>query len=96
MTFFELLKAAGIETPLIIAGSSGAIASLSKKNNMNWPQKFIAVLSGGASANYLTPIVESWINSEPKVMYGISFLIGYGGMKFVEIIINKLFNKIVE
>jgi hypothetical protein len=84
----------GLEAPAILAGSSGAIASLSKNSKMNRYQKFITVLSGGAAANYLTPIVESWLNSEPKIMYGVSFLIGYGGLKSVELIINKFFNKI--
>lgn len=91
----DFLKSIGIEIPAFIAGASGVVATLDYKNmKMTWTQKFIKVLSGGAAANYLTPLVENWLNSEPKIMYGVSFLIGCGGMKLVEFIMTQFFNKI--
>jgi len=94
MSIFDLLKSIGIESPVFIAGASGSIAFLTKNNKMSVLQKFLTVLSGGLSANYLTPLVGNWLGLDDKILFGVAFLLGYSGMKSVEVLITEFFNKI--
>ena len=94
MSIFDLLKSIGIESPIFIAGASGSIAFLTKNNKMSVLQKFLTVLSGGLSANYLTPLVGNWLGLDDKILFGVAFLLGYSGMKSVEVLITEFFNKI--
>lgn len=94
MTLIEILKYIGIESQTFIAGMSGAVVFLTKSKNMTRTQQFLTVLSGGLSANYLTPVVANWFNLNPSVLYGIAFLLGYSGMKSVELLISVFYKKI--
>lgn len=94
MNIIEALKYIGIEAPVFIAGSSGGIVFLTKNTKMTKTQQFLTVLSGGLSANYLTPLVGEWLNLSPRVLYGVAFLLGYLGMKGVEILIQIFKSKI--
>lgn len=88
----EYLKTYGISTEIFLAGVSGAIVFLTKSSEMSHTQKFLTTLSGGLCANYLTPMVASWFSLDSNVLYGIAFLLGYSGMKTVELIL-VLFQK---
>lgn len=94
MDIIYFLKNIGIESQTFIAGMSGAVVFLTKSKNMTRTQQFLTVLSGGLSANYLTPVVANWFNLNPSVLYGIAFLLGYSGMKSVELLINIFYKKI--
>lgn len=84
MKIIEFLKAFGLDAVLLLAGIAGGISSLTKNSQLTKRQKFISVLSGGLSANYLTPLVGHWLNLTDDVLYGVAFLLGYGGLKGVE------------
>jgi hypothetical protein len=90
----EFLKAFGISAEIFVAGISGAIVFLTRSKDMSNTQRFLTTLSGGLSANYLTPIVANWFNLDPSVLYGIAFLLGYSGMKSVELILSIFQNKV--
>lgn len=94
MGLIDALKYIGIEAPVFMAGSSGAIVFLQKKGNMTKMQQFLTVLSGGLSANYLTPLAGDWFHLDHKVLYGVAFLLGYSGMKSVELIIVGFHSKL--
>ena len=94
MNFFSLLKYMGIEIPIFFSGVSGAIVFLTKNGKMSKVQQFLTILSGGLSANYLTPMVADLLNLDNKVLYGIAFLLGFSGMKSVEAIVGYFNNKI--
>lgn len=94
MDIIYFLKYIGIESQTFIAGMSGAVVFLTKSKNMTRTQQFLTVLSGGLSANYLTPVVANWFNLNPSVLYGIAFLLGYSGMKSVELLISVFYKKI--
>ncbi len=94
MNILELLKHIGIESETFIAGASGAIVFLTNSNEMTKGQKFLTVLAGGLSANYLTPLVATWLNIDNRALYGIAFILGYSGMKSVEAIMKVFFNKL--
>lgn len=92
-TMIEFLKSIGIDTALAVSGLAGGIASLKKNNKLTWWEKFISVLAGGFSANYLTPFVADFMNLSENALLGIAFLVGYGGLATVEFWFNKLHKK---
>jgi len=83
---FQILKNFGFDVVLFVAGLAGGIAFLTKSDKLNKFQKFTTVLSGGFTANYLTPVVAEWLHLSEKTLYGLAFILGYGGLKFVETI----------
>jgi hypothetical protein len=94
MPLNEILKQMGFEAPVFIAGFSGAFVFVTKVKNATKAQQFIMLVSGGLSANYLTPLVGGWLHLDSSVLYGIAFLLGFSGMKSVELLTNKLFKKL--
>jgi len=84
MKLIDFLKAFGLDAVLLLAGIAGGISSLTKTSKLTKSQKFISVLSGGFAANYLTPLVGKWLGLTDDVLYGVAFLLGYGGLKGVE------------
>lgn len=90
MSLFQLLEQMGIKTILFIAGIAGGITSLKKKSDLSWWERFLAVLSGGFTANYLTPLAAEWINLSQNTHYGLAFLLGYGGLASVELLWKRL------
>ena len=88
--FLEILKAGGINVVLFIAGFVGGLSSVDRKNNLTWLQKATSLLSGGFSANYLTPLIGDWLNLKESSLYGVAFLVGYGGLKFIELAYRKM------
>ena len=92
-TMIEFLKSLGLDTPLIVSGLAGGIASIKKQSSLSFIERFISVLSGGFSANYLTPFVADFMNLTENALLGIAFLVGYGGLATVEFWFKKLHNK---
>lgn len=84
----------GIHFGLLMAGLSGAFLSISVNNNLTPWQKWVVIVSGAATANYLTPLVLEYINLGQNTQYGLAFLVGFSGLKFVEWMIVKITNGI--
>lgn len=89
-------KQFGFDVILFIAGLAGGITFLTKSQGLTRLQKFTSVLSGGFTANYLTPVVADWLNFSDNASGGLAFLLGYGGLKSVEIIFAELTKRINE
>lgn len=85
LSFFMNLKDFGIDVLLVIAGVAGGIAFLPKNTTQTRLQKFTSVVSGGFAANYLTPLFGRLLNLHSDTYYGLAFIIGYGGLKSVEL-----------
>jgi hypothetical protein len=86
----KFLEDHGIHIGLIMAGLSGAFLSISVNSNLTPWQKLVVVLSGSATANYLTPLVLKYVNLGDSTQYGLAFLVGFSGLKFVEWMIVKI------
>ncbi len=93
---FQALKQFGFDVLLFLAGLSGGFVFLSKNSRLNRWEKFISVLSGGLTANYLTPVVAKWINLSEDTVCGTAFLLGYGGLKSVESLYTIIINRTLE
>ena len=78
------------ETQSFIAGFVGALIGSSKESHKNIFSFFISVVSGTASSVYLTPIIADAVHIDnPKMMLGMSFLIGTLGLRAVELATSK-------
>lgn len=86
----KFLEDVGIHIGLITAGFFGAYVSINVNNELNRWQKVTVVISGMAAANYLTPVVFNYLDFVENIRYGAAFLIGFGGLKFVEYLIVKI------
>jgi hypothetical protein len=92
----EYLNSLGIHLGLMFAGLIGGLVFMNMPKNKKRPtwEKITIVLVGIACANYLTPLLI-WLMNIPKdVQYGVSFLIGYMGLKGIGSIIDMVRNKI--
>jgi uncharacterized membrane protein len=89
-----------IDLNTLIAGFIGALIGTDWKKVKNIIQGCITVLSGTASAIYLTPMVAKQIGWEqPHQMIGLSFLLGTLGLRTVQafnIVIEKALKKVSE
>jgi len=89
------LQEIGIEVIVFIAGLAGGITSLTTKpKNMTRSQQFLSVLAGGFTANYLTPLTGIWLNLSDNSLYGVAFLLGYSGLKAVELLMKRFHSNI--
>lgn len=90
----QLLSEIGINFSLTLAGIAGSVVMLWKqRKTMNLMEQAVTIFSGTVSANYLTPLVVSYLNMKPGAEYGVAFIIGFGGLKTVEYVYEKYFNK---
>jgi hypothetical protein len=79
------------EVQQIVAGFFGSLVGVSRQSHKNTGALIIAVVSGTASATYLTPIIGDALKiTDPKYMLGLSFLMGTLGLRGVELITDKL------
>ena len=91
----DFLGQIGINLVLFIAGFVGGLSSVDRRKDFTFWQKMTSLLSGGFSANYLTPVISDWLNLRDSTLYGVAFLVGYGGLKFVEIVYIR-FSKLTK
>jgi len=88
------LKNIGIDVGLLISGLFGAILLMSKNAAEDLRTTILSLIGGAASANYMTPILLDLFKiNTPNANYGIAFLLGFLGLKGVEMVSDKLFGK---
>jgi len=98
MNIIKFFNEIGLDVALLIAGLSGGLVSLRKDEKLTTWQKFLTVVSGGLIATYLTPLfiyfVTKMFGAEmvegTKIEYGLSFIVGYMGLKAIEFLITKI------
>jgi hypothetical protein len=88
------LKDEGLDVSLMLAGLLGALMMRSKNAGMNAGRTLLATIGGAASANYLTPLILhiTKLDQDPSYSYAIAFLLGFTGLRSIELITSKLFS----
>jgi hypothetical protein len=87
----------GVEIGFIVSGLFGSILMVSKNAANNLKSSIIAIVGGMASANYLTPtLIHVADIKEAKLQNGLAFVVGFLGLKLVEIVSQKVLDKIQE
>jgi hypothetical protein len=88
------LKDEGLDVSLMLAGLMGALMMMSKTAGLNNVRSLLATVGGAASANYLTPLILhiTKLDPDPSYSYAIAFLLGFTGLRSIELITSKLFS----
>jgi len=87
----------GINIMQSVAGFLGSLLFLGKEGAKNIKQSLFAIITGTASANYLTPVIMEVANIEnTKYENGIAFILGFIGLKGVEAISKRFFKEKVQ
>lgn len=91
-----MIEKIGISLSFLISGLFGAILMASKSAKGNIKSAIVSVIGGMASANYLTPVLIDMLKlEETKLQNGLAFIIGFLGLRLVEIVSEKFLNKII-
>lgn len=87
------LKDEGLNTSYMLAGLLGSLMMMSKAAGLNVGRTIFATIGGAASANYLTPLILqiTKIGHDPTYSYAIAFLLGFTGLRTIEVITSKFF-----
>lgn len=86
----DTLKDIGINIGLIVAGFFGSLLMINKQSAENVKSTLMSIVAGVASANYLTPMVIDMFRVEKQTYtLSIAFILGFLGLKGVELITSK-------
>lgn len=89
--FDILLQKLGLHIALIIAGIFGGVLSIGNRNGkLNVWQTVFVLGSGGATANYLTPVLAELVSINESTKYGFAFLLGFTGLEGVKFVVLKV------
>lgn len=86
----DLLQSIGINIAICVAGLFGSLLMIGKQATHEWKTTFFSIISGVASANYITPVVLDITKMSQKYEVSIGFIMGFLGLKGVEMITKKL------
>jgi len=89
----ELLQDIGFNIGISVAGFFGSLILIGKKQSNNLKTTFFAIVTGVASANYITPIIIDIIRVDQKYEMSIAFILGFLGVKGVEFVSIYLIEK---
>lgn len=92
----DILAEIGINVGISVAGLFGSLIMIGKKAAHNLKGTFFSLVSGVASANYITPVVIDVVGISPEYQLSIAFILGFLGLKGVEIISNRIFNEEID
>lgn len=88
----------GIDIGFLVSGFFGALLLVSKNSAQKLSTTIASILAGTACANYLTPVVMSILPQgvQTNGKYAVAFVMGFMGLKGLEIILEKWFNKNIK
>lgn len=86
----EFLASLGIQISLLVAGFAGGLVSINKDRQLSVWGKITVIISGGFIATYITPLFFLLFKFEDeRAKYGVAFVIGYMGLKAIELLVEK-------
>ena len=84
----------GFNIGLALSGLLGSLVTIWRsKKKMNVKEQALSMIAGTLSANYLTPLVVSFMDLKDNTQFGVAFVVGFGGLKAVEYVYEKYFTK---
>lgn len=95
-TFSDFLEFIGINISIFIVGLIGAVFMAGNQKGMKPWERIFTVFGGAFTANYMTPMVQDYIDISDKLIFGVGFILGYSGLKSLEIILRRFHSKIEE
>jgi hypothetical protein len=88
------LQDEGLNVPFMLAGLFGSLMCMSRTASFHAGRTFFATIGGAASANYLTPLIleVTKLGHESTYSHAIAFLLGFTGLRSIELIASKVFS----
>lgn len=96
MTMKEILEEIGFNIGISVAGFFGSLILIGKKQKTNIRTTFFAIITGVASANYITPIIMDIIRLHERYEMSVAFVLGFLGVRGVEFISSYITEKVQE
>lgn len=90
----EILEEIGFNIGISVAGFFGSLILIGKKQKTNIRTTFFAIITGVASANYITPIIMDIVSFGEKYEMSVAFVLGFLGVKGVEFVSSYLTEKV--
>lgn len=88
-----ILQEIGFNIGISVAGFFGSLILIGKKQKSNLKTTFFAIITGVASANYITPIIVDIIRLSDKYEMSVAFILGFLGVKGVEFVSDYFIQK---
>jgi hypothetical protein len=86
INFFKII---GFEFALFLAGLLGSFVSQKAQKLSIW-ERLTTIFAGGFIANYISPMFINFFKIEEKNTYGVAFIVGYLGVKSIEMVIDYI------
>lgn len=91
----DILKDLGINIGLSVAGFFGSLLLIGKTSAFDLRTTFTSIIAGVTSANYITPMVVDLLKIKGEsYTFSIAFLMGFLGLRGVEVLSNKLLKNV--
>lgn len=84
-----MLETIGINIGICVAGFFGSLILIGKNSANQLKTTMFSIITGVASANYLSPIVTDVTHLDKKYEISIAFVLGFLGLKGVELVSSK-------
>jgi len=83
----------GIDIGFLVSGFFGALLLVSKNSAQKLSTTIASIMAGTACANYLTPVVMKFLPDTVQQggRYAVAFVMGFMGLKGLEMVIDKYF-----
>jgi hypothetical protein len=96
--FEQFLLRYGIHIGFMVSGFFGALLLVSRDSSQKLSTTIASILAGTACANYLTPVVIDILPESIQMngKYAVAFIMGFLGLKGLELVLNKLFKVKVD
>jgi hypothetical protein len=96
--FEQFLLRYGIHIGFIVSGFFGALLLVSRDSAQRLSTTIASILAGTACANYLTPVVMSILphSVQTNGKYAAAFIMGFLGLKGLELVLNRFFKVKME
>lgn len=97
-SFENFLTKHGIDMGFLLSGFFGALLLSIKQKKQKISKSIACIFAGAMCANYLTPLIlnVSPASIQDKGKYAVAFMMGYSGLKGLEIIVDFVTSYIKE
>lgn len=97
MSEVNFLQEVGINAGLVVSGLFGSLLTIKKGDATKLSSIAISITTGIGSANYITPIVVDSLGvTNHNLTFGIAFILGFLGLRGIEMVIEKIAPQLKE
>jgi hypothetical protein len=97
MAEVNFLQEVGINAGLVVSGLFGSLLTIKKGHATKLSAIALSIATGVGSANYITPIVADSLNLTNRNMtFGIAFILGFLGLRGIEMVLEKVMPQAAE